>query len=176
MLCTAKNLWMLYLNHKNILIKHLRKVLRSISFKFVTMQHNREMEVQKCENKCYLCISQSKWQFNHNFVWATDLRCNNYLGRLWRREVKPGRNKVMLRHLGPVSLFNKVRHQTSWPGSKTEQAPHTLSVLLKAMEKSRFFWACFQESGKHLIIFLGTNGNLIWLSIMLSYCSYIVLI
>lgn len=40
-----------------------------------------------------------------------------YLGWLWCWEVKPGRNKVMLRHLGPVSPFNKMRHQTSWPGS-----------------------------------------------------------
>ena len=27
----------------------------------------------------------------------------------------------MLRHLGPVSLFNKVRHPTSWPGSENEK-------------------------------------------------------
>lgn len=25
----------------------------------------------------------------------------------------------MLRHLGPVSLFSKVRHPTSWPGSQS---------------------------------------------------------
>ena len=40
-----------------------------------------------------------------------------HLGRLRRGEVKPGRNKVMLRHLGPVSPFSGARHQTSWPGS-----------------------------------------------------------
>lgn len=44
-----------------------------------------------------------------------------YLGWLWCWEVKPGRNKVMLRHLGPVSPFNKMRHQTSWPGSVNEK-------------------------------------------------------
>lgn len=27
----------------------------------------------------------------------------------------------MLRHLGPVSLFSKVRHSTSWPGSENEE-------------------------------------------------------
>lgn len=27
----------------------------------------------------------------------------------------------MLRHLGPVSPFNKMRHQTSWPGSVNEK-------------------------------------------------------
>lgn len=27
----------------------------------------------------------------------------------------------MLRHLGPVSLFSKVRHPTSWPGSENEE-------------------------------------------------------
>lgn len=27
----------------------------------------------------------------------------------------------MLRHLGPVSLFSKVRHPTSWPGSENER-------------------------------------------------------
>lgn len=42
---------------------------------------------------------------------------DKYLGRLGCREVKPGRDKVMLRHLGPVFLVSGLRHQTSWPGS-----------------------------------------------------------
>lgn len=37
------------------------------------------------------------------------------LGGLRCGEVKPGRNKVMLRHLGPVSPVSGWRHQTSWP-------------------------------------------------------------
>lgn len=40
-----------------------------------------------------------------------------YLGRLGCGEVKPGRDKVMLRHLGPVFPVSGWRHQTSWPGS-----------------------------------------------------------
>lgn len=40
-----------------------------------------------------------------------------HLGRLGRGEVKPGRDKVMLRHLGPVSPVSRAWHQTSWPGS-----------------------------------------------------------
>lgn len=41
-----------------------------------------------------------------------------HLGRLGRGEVKPGRDKVMLRHLGPVFPVSGSRHQTSWPGSE----------------------------------------------------------
>lgn len=37
----------------------------------------------------------------------------------------------MLRHLGPVSLFNKVRHPTSWPGSQSITSVVLLPELLE---------------------------------------------
>jgi len=51
-----------------------------------------------------------------------------YLGGLRRGEVKPGRNKVMLRHLGPVSPVSGWRHQTSWP-ELTMQATNITSPI-----------------------------------------------
>lgn len=54
-------------------------------------------------------------------LWAhkvqTHTNTYTYLGRLGCGEVKPGRDKVMLRHLGPVFPVSGSRHQTSWPGS-----------------------------------------------------------
>ncbi len=47
----------------------------------------------------------------------TTVHTHTHLGRLGRGEVKPGRDKVMLRHLGPVFPVSGSRHQTSWPGS-----------------------------------------------------------
>lgn len=38
----------------------------------------------------------------------------------------------MLRHLGPVSLFSKVRHPTSWPGSQSVTSVVLFSELLEA--------------------------------------------
>lgn len=44
------------------------------------------------------------------------------LGRLGCGEIKPGRDKVMLRHLGPVFPVSGTRHQTSWPGSRVRSS------------------------------------------------------
>lgn len=72
--------------------------------------------------------------YGYNWLWAVTLEglllffafhCIHYnpetqthLGRLGCGEVKPGRDKVMLRHLGPVFPVSGLRHQTSWPGSE----------------------------------------------------------
>ena len=42
----------------------------------------------------------------------------------------------MLRHLGPVSLFSKVRHPTSWPGSEKEktQITYACKILIAKCE------------------------------------------
>lgn len=50
-----------------------------------------------------------------------------HLDRLGSGEVKPGRDKVMLRHLGPVFPVSGSRHQTSWPGSRKRQFYCTIS-------------------------------------------------
>lgn len=39
----------------------------------------------------------------------------------------------MLRHLGPVSLFSKVRHPTSWPGS---QSVTSVVLFLELLESA----------------------------------------
>lgn len=64
--------------------------------------------------KCQLSYAVPIFFFNAQ----SQYKVNNllqYLGGLRRGEVKPGRNKVMLRHLGPVSPVSGWRHQTSWP-------------------------------------------------------------
>lgn len=71
-----------------------------------------------------------------------------YLGWLWCWEIKPGRNKVMLRHLGPVSPFNKMRHQTSWPGSVNEK-----NIPCHLIQTSQSF-AYTNRRGKVLKLFL----------------------
>lgn len=38
----------------------------------------------------------------------------------------------MLRHLGPVSLFSKVRHPTSWPGSQSVTSVVLFPELLES--------------------------------------------
>lgn len=85
--------------------------------------------------------------YGYNWLWAVSLEglqlffafhCIHYnpetqthLGRLGCGEVKPGRDKVMLRHLGPVFPVSGLRHQTSWPGSD-----------------KRKIWICFKKNRK----------------------------
>lgn len=67
---------------------------------------------------------------NHSFFANTSHRptqkynTHTHLGRLGCGEVKPGRDKVMLRHLGPVFPVSGSRHQTSWPGSNKRHKQH----------------------------------------------------
>lgn len=62
-------------------------------------------------------LSCNHMKTNSNTYSALHIHLGTHLGRLGRGEVKPGRDKVMLRHLGPVFPVSGSRHQTSWPGS-----------------------------------------------------------
>lgn len=69
-----------------------------------------------------VCLSHTQICTAHTQMHTMGTHTHTHLGRLGRGEVKPGRDKVMLRHLGPVFPVSGSRHQTSWPGSdKTDR-------------------------------------------------------
>ncbi len=90
-----------------------------------------------------------------------------YLGGLRRGEVKPGRNKVMLRHLGPVSPVSGWRHQTSWPELTLQatnitslQSTNTITLMqtyLKVSKKWILKWSILSYCDKY------KKGRTIWL-------------
>lgn len=86
-----------------------------------------------CLHRCFILHS---YETNSNTYSA--LHIGTHLGRLGRGEVKPGRDKVMLRHLGPVFPVSGSRHQTSWPGSIKRKAT--------CFQISDCFFVIFQET------------------------------
>lgn len=91
-------------------------------------------------------------------LWAHKVQTHTdtytYLGRLGCGEVKPGRDKVMLRHLGPVFPVSGSRHQTSWPGST----------------KRFFLIQCATESTETRLSDVELNPISLWLHVIPFMC------
>lgn len=104
--------------------------------------------------------------YGYNWLWEVTLEglplffafhCIHYnpetqthLGRLGCGEIKPGRDKVMLRHLGPVFPVSGLRHQTSWPGSDERKILFCFKRNRKKQQKqnlTRRWWPIISFKG-----------------------------